>query len=355
MNPAGGDRWIIDTGQAVKYATEHDYTLLTSVGMSSWEITLFFASKYKVRQQIFIPAESDDDFVTACNHYEKEFRLTGKPVEWRPVRISRLSGKSNNDFRSKRDRLIMTEADIIFPVSIRPDGNLAGLINDRKKPGGHIDNRFGCDYERYKRDCKAGLNQNPVGPAIDNTLSDYVIHWTRSCHAPWPGESLYDYYDSLTTTINEYSHSALRTLLRILGEKKLRASSRHMRKGIRAVSFSALPPTQALRLMKWRARYREMTFEPYGIAIKRKPALKMGIRKVLYGNPEMYEYLDETDKPYFQSVGTKGNWMPEREYRHIGDIDPGRIFPYSMAVIVSKSEGIDMVRRHFDGPVFSIR
>ena len=105
--------------------------------------------------------------------------------------------------------------------------------------------------------------------------------------------------------------------------------------------------------MRWRARYREMSFEPYGIGIEKKAAEKLGVRKVLYGNPEMYRYLDRDDQPYFQSIGSRGFWLPEREYRFLGDLDLELLDQKDIIVIVWKPDEVSLVKSIFDGQVVS--
>jgi hypothetical protein len=165
---------------------------------------------------------------------------------------------------------------------------------------------------------------------------------------------MYEYYRDIFDSALRYPRSGLDTLVRMLSEGRIRASSKHYRKGHPAVAFSSLKPSEAVGLMKWRARYREMTFEPYGVAIRKSYGEMTGIRKVFYGNPDMYRYLDESDRPYFQSIGVKGYWMPEKEFRHVGDIDLNLIPKESLVVIVWTKDEIAGVKRLFDGDVISL-
>ncbi len=72
--------------------------------------------------------------------------------------------------------------------------------------------------------------------------------------------------------------------------------------------------------MKWRSRYRQMSFEPYGIGFERAWALSHGIRPVRYLDGESKD--QEPGEPWlYQSAGVKGNWRPENEYRYRGDFD----------------------------------
>ena len=101
--------------------------------------------------------------------------------------------------------------------------------------------------------------------------------------------------------------------------------------------------SKAVDLMQYRARYREMSFEPYGIAVEKSYAGTIGIRAVIYGKNTEYFKLDAADRPYFQSFGKIGNWEPEQEYRIIGDFDLNKIPRQNLKLIVlHKSEKIKL-------------
>jgi len=354
LYPLGCDAWIKNSEKAVKYAVENNLTLLTSVGMSSWELVLYLASKYHARQKVYVKSESSLSFLKLCEDIEKDFNLDTTLVEWCPVKVESSGQKGTDEFRTKRDRLIISEADAIIPVSIRVEGNLKRLIIAVKVQGMDINKNFECSYDGTSSSCKNDYGAKTIRDDVDGLLSEYLIHWTRAAHKPWPNELAYDYYKAVIESTDEYSHSAKQTLIRILSEGKLRASSRHMRAGIRAVSLSGLEPSQAVRLMKWRARYREMSFEPYGIAIHKEAARELGVRKVYYGNPEMYQYLEEDNRPYFQNIGTKGDWMPEKEYRYIGDLNLDSISSESVIVICRSKSDTDQLNHFFNGQILCI-
>jgi hypothetical protein len=173
-------------------------------------------------------------------------------------------------------------------------------------------------------------------------------------HHPWPGEAASDFYQAIVDSGCHYPRSALETLIRILSEHTIRASKRHMPGNICAVSFSSLGLAEAVKLMRWRARYREMTFEPYGIGIKQTAAGKAGINKVYYGNPEMVAYLEPDERPYFQSLGLIGDWEKESEYRHLGSLDLRQFDPSDIMAIVKSRHEIEKVQRIFDGKVLAL-
>lgn len=353
LKPVGNEAWIRNSLQAVNDAITSGLTVLTSVGMSSWEIVLFFASKFGARQKVYVPLAKEDSQDNAKAYYAKQFKLRDDSAGWSFIEIENAK-KDYHTFQQLRDRQIIKDADIIYPVSIRPNGSLEGLISAEKAAGKTIMTDFLTDCATSHTVCRLELNSDKFTSSIDKQLENTIIHWTRATNDSWPGETMFDYYSAIVSSSSYYPRSGLDTLIRILSEKRLRASSRHYRKDVSAVAFSALKPTEVAQLMKWRARYREMTFEPYGIAIDNGTAERIGIRKVIYGNPEMYTYLEEEDKLYFQSMGKKGYWLPEREYRHIGDVDLSAIPETSITAIVWKRNEIDAARQLFRGKVVSL-
>ncbi len=343
LRPFGNDLWIINTGRAILEAVEHGETVLASVGMSSWEILLYFASRYKAKLKIFAPMPNDKGIDEVKAAIKEDFHLDADRIEWRLIDI--INGRDNKrKFQTERDRLILQEAKKAYPVSIRPGGNLERHLHEMALSNISIDEKYRIKYYEPLRICKIVIDRKRINSQIDTILDNYLIHWTRTSNGRWPGETSYQFYDAIVSSKDRYPRSAFDTLIRIMSENKLRASSRHYRKGAGAVPFSGLKPSEASGLMRWRARYQEMTFEPYGIAIRAEYAREMGIRKVYYGQSEMFQYLDEIDKPYFQNIGIKGFWMPEKEYRYIGDFDLSSLCPGMATIIVLHKEEIEKVR-----------
>lgn len=353
LEPTGSDRWIVQTRRAVQYAKSRGYTLVTSVGMSAWEMTLFWASYYGARREVLIPSNDTTPVAEITKHYAGQFHLDTAETVWREI-PSDGTARKRGMFQSRRDRTALEIADIVFPVAIRAGGNLERLLSQAESTGKAVDRTFRVLQRDPDRSCRIVIDAKQLRPDIDARFEGHLVHWTRACHGPWPGESLYEYYHAISSRAESYPRRALDTLCRILSEKRVRASSRHQRKGISAVAFSSLPPTEAIELMTWRARYREMTFAPYGIAFDISFAKTLDIRRVFYGNPDMYGYLEAEHREYFQSLGLKGDWMPEREYRHLGDFDLTRIPTEKLTAVVLSPDEIDAVRRVHDGPVLSL-
>jgi hypothetical protein len=282
-----------------------------------------------------------------------QFRLSDRLIQFNPISVD--GGKdSNHQFQLRRDHIIIDQADILCPISLRPNGNLEKIITPYNSRHKTIDNQFRIDYARKRRKLKLDIDGDYLSAGTDKRLEGYLIHWTRTANHPWPGETLYEYYDSIVSSSNSYPRTAVDTLYRIFVEKKIRASIRHYRKGAAAVAFSELVPSKAIKLMKWRARYREMSFEPFGLAIDKKYAIKIGIRPAIYGDSELYNSLSSLDKPYYQPIGKKAHWLPEKEWRYMGDLDLNHIPLDYIKAVVWNNCNIGRLQSVFAGEIASL-
>jgi hypothetical protein len=353
LRPIGSDQWIQNSLRAVKRAAASGYTLLTSVGMNSWEMVLFLASHCGAGREVLIPLPEGETPEQSKAFFGRQFRLDNSLTEWRMIKTGKHQDPDHS-FQQERDRLIIQEADVIYPISIRKGGNLDRLIREARRSGMEVRDAFATEYSEHLHRCKIEIDRQKIDPEADRLLDEYVIHWTKAGNRAWPGETMYDYYRDIIGSASRYPRSGLDTLLRIFSEGRIRATAKHYREGVSAVAFSSLRPGEAIGLMKWRTRYREMSFEPYGVAIRKSYAETIGIRKVFYGNPDMYHYLEERDRPYFQSVGVKGYWVPEREYRHVGDVNLSLVPEENIVVIVWKKDEMAEVKRLFGGCVISL-
>jgi hypothetical protein len=353
LRPTGGDLWVRETVRAVDSLDKDNDRLLTSVGQNSWELTLFLAVKYDIKRVVYLPLPLDGDPHKMTEYYREQYRLDAEQTDYRF--IDSVTGyRGRLDYMKRRDMIILKKAERLIPVSVQSGGNMDKYLNALKGTGKEIDRRFSTDYCREQSPIK---NEYPLfgfDGAADTALKDYLVHWTRTANGPWPQETRFEYYDSVLKSANRYSHDSLLTLINILKDKTICASSRHMPKDVRAVSFSALRPSRAMALMRWRARYREMTFEPYGIAIDINYARSLGIRKVIYGHKERSRNLAAAERPFFQSNGRDNNWPREREYRHRDDLRLDNIPRDKIKVIVRRSEEKGRIAELFDGPVVSL-
>jgi len=162
-----------------------------------------------------------------------------------------------------------------------------------------------------------------------------LIHYTRSCPGPWPGQSYGDYCQSLIDGREEAVHSGFHTLRRILEEGVIRGSERLTRGKRAVVSLTECLPGELIRLIKWRKGLIRWSFEPYGIAVARDILLELGARPVIYGDETTFRNLPEDGKFLFQPHSSEGkDWSVEQEWRIQGDLDLKNLRFQDITVIV---------------------
>ena len=265
----------------------------------------------------------------------------------------------------ERDRATIAWADEIIVLALRSHGNLHALLRERLlkpkacvwyadlpglqsqrargelielgapkwtvRPTPHEIPKFQDRDRAGPLNLSDGADQRIIRcPAAEHW--DYLIHTTRACTGPWPDQSHQDYLDSLLDGQPDADHSALRALMRIVAQRRLIASSRAIRGGIRVVSFTAVPLVDLPGLHVFRAHRGRWDFEPYGICIRRDRLKACGVRPVEYASDSHWNQLGAEARPFFQhlrrldtsadpggrSVGL--DWSVEQEWRHVGDL-----------------------------------
>jgi hypothetical protein len=346
--PLGSDGWIVNTLRAVRYAAGKGYVILSGTGISTYEFVNYAAARYGCPLIITLP--SSDNPSGPMSEIITDFKLNPDKTGFYFIDRDKMRGKSG---WLDRDEKIISTADVLIPISIRENGNLNSMISGYS-PVKTIMDDFKMQYVEQPRVLKEDYSELRIVDWARDDKWNYIAHWCRTSNGPWPGESRYDYYHAIAQSTGRYPRSAIDTLCRILSEKKLRASPKHLHKGVEAVAFSGLKPTDVIRLMRWRPRFVNMNFEPYGIAVERDYAEKIGIRRVLYGSPEMYEILPDKDKPYFHSLGEKTEWAVEREYRHHGDLRLNGIPPDKMIVITKTGFDVEVLKNYTDSKILPL-
>ncbi len=221
-----------------------------------------------------------------------------------------------------RDKVAFVSAHRRFPISTRKDGFWQSVIKDA--PG--IDNRFTVPYPRHNNPSQTSIKKNVVNQKHRTGWEDMLIHWTRGVYGPWPGETRADYFEALTKYKSGNPRDAFATLEHILSTGVLRGEGKMIRGGTPVVSFTECNPCEILESVSYRNALGRWNYEPYGIAIRRSRLLEFGAQPVIYGDKNDFDQLNPVLKPFFQYKGQKTktrrtDWMIEKEWRIIGDID----------------------------------
>ncbi len=324
--PLGSDDWVSTTVEAVSHLVEHGYALVTSLGMNTWELALASAARLDMKV-IIIVLGSDADRLRFIDDIYRRFHLN--PARTGFGFMAGPTGRTPKESWPARDAAVVETADRLFPVSIRPAGTMAALVEANRPK---VDSTFAIPYKDESRP-RPRYDLAVLNPAID--WEQWLIHFTRSSSGPWPDESDFDFHHAIITSTDEFCRSARRTLPHIIETGIVYSSAKKIRGGFGVVPFGLVTPATVTHLFRYRPRFLNPGFEPYGLAISKEAAVTMGIRPVIYGLPDTYDSLSDDDKPFFQNRGShEAQWTIENEWRHLGDFRLDRIPPDHLRVIV---------------------
>jgi len=333
--PVGADPWVRSTIEAATWVAREGTALISGAGLATWEMGLWAAGEALGGVIVLagVPGNAPSSAVEKqLQELLRDFTLSHQSVLVLPYRESARSPKG---LWQVRDRWIMEHAKLLLPVSIRPGGFFESTLR-RNDLAQKVDARFLTDYAPRR-------NVFPRRPHVDIVRArlrpddwlGWAIHWTRTQHGPWPGERARSFYRDLAASGNSYPRDALATLNRILEEQIVRGSRRHMPLQKAMIGFTELHPADALELMRWRRRYVEFSYEPYGVAVRTAALLQRGARIVRYGTPEERKALPVSERPFFQTVSSKkADWRAEREIRLEGDLDLSALNPEDVRIII---------------------
>lgn len=205
------------------------------------------------------------------------------------------------------------------------------------------------------RDEQAAAPRAPIVPLPCHEPWPYLVHWTRRCDGPWPGEPETKYLDDLILGRPDADHSPLAALRRIICRRRIVASAMGVRGQSAVVSFTAVPLHELPRRRVFRPHRGRWDFEPYGIAIDRSWLGSRGARPVAYGDRSLWESLGESDRPFFQ-LRFSGrqrtiDWSVEREWRVVGDVDLSELPADRALVFVPTRDEAQQVARVSPWPV----
>ncbi len=168
----------------------------------------------------------------------------------------------------------------------------------------------------------------------------YLTHCTRRSDGPWPDQDADEYLDELILGHPSCNRSALAAIARIVSSRRLIASGRTIRGGTPVVSLSEASLGELAKMRVFRPHRSRWDFEPYGICIRREWLEARGAKPVCYGDEETWRQLASEMRPFFQknlAEGGRIDWSPEREWRHLGDLDLNTL-PSDAAMVFAPSK-----------------
>jgi len=338
LHPSRSSAWVEAAVKALTWIKENGGTVLGSCGTPTWDLVTAAAIICKVDVRVIVPASSPDDFDNKRMSCSRQFGILPGSI----IPYYHDNSLSKKEICELRDRHIVNESDTLIRISIRKKGLMDTLAAQHSLKAAIISS-FETPYAHRIVPIHYHIDTEGVPKETIQLKNQFIIHWTRSSTGPWPGERLYDYYNAVLNSPT-YPRTAFHSLQNILRVRKIFASSSHMPGNVSVVSFSASSPVDFIPLMRWRSRYRQMSFEPYGIGIEREYALATGMRRVTYTKKKSN---DGNGRWLVQSAGVKGNWEPEKEYRYKGDYDLSRTPGDKLAAFCLYKHEADSLTREF--------
>ena len=342
LRPCRRDTWVQATARAVDWVRRNGHTLVTSAGAPTWELPLALASEAHIPVVVVVSVADDSEFASAREAISLDFTLDPQLTSFKAV-VCDINDKPAGMFA--RDEAVVETADILLPVSIRPGGTMDELLKWAAEGVKTVVTDFQTGYGRRTVSLGYMIDPHALNPELNETGHRHLVHWSRTCNGKWPGETARQYYLDVAKS-PAYPRSAYDTLRRIVAMRRVIASGRHMPSGTKTVSFTGLACHDVVPLMRWRARYRQMSFEPYGIGITRHTAARDGIGPVTYFDPKSRRPPKE-QRWLWQSTGVHTDWRTEAEYRHHGDLDLTEISDKDLILFCRFHQEAENLQREF--------
>jgi hypothetical protein len=174
--------------------------------------------------------------------------------------------------------------------------------------------------------------------------SDYLVHCTRSAAGPWPGQTWTQYRDDLLLADpRAAARDTIDTLCRIVRMQRLVAGALVSHQETPVVCFSAVELPKLLAARAYRSHLHRWDYEPFGIAISRDAAARIGAEQVIYGSSEARGSLAADQRYRFQASGTTYDWTAEQEWRLAGDLELSKLDRQDVIIFVADDTAADRV------------
>lgn len=281
------------------------------------------------------------------------------------------------DASAVRDRLAVELADRLDVVSVRRGGTIERLVRQRlmQQPDasvrilvepsspdaptaeqliacgavGHLWQFADEDADEPSGDGSAGKPEPEDIAAARSLLKHpdrWLIHWTRACQGEWPGQSEAQFRDELLlSSPHPQEVSPLETLQRILRQRMLLGTSRTTHGTAAVVCLSAIPLVELAARRTFRPHLGRWDAEPYGVAVDRSEANRLGARPVIYVDADEDGIGDEEHAWLRHPRGKTYDWTSEQEWRVRGTLDLSRFAPGNVVAFVAFEQEAARLRR----------
>jgi hypothetical protein len=373
IHPA--DRWVRVTRRLAEEALADGFMPAASLGRAAYEIVLALA--LNAGHPAAVVLDGPLPFMESETRLARFLERYGDLVpEERVLLLSPFSPGRLPPVKERqplRDACLVALSDRAYAAEIRSGGIMEGLVREAHRRGQAVRVFRPAGLDRATSGNRALIEEgfptvslalpevspeaapgrDRTGPAVRARASNLpgpesVIHFTRSCPGPWPGQTRLAYYRALLEERPDAAHTAFDTLCRILEEGRIRGSRHLVRGGAAVVSFTGRPAAELRSLLRWRPGLIRWTFEPYGVAVRKEALPDLGLAPVIYGPESVWRGLAEEDRYRYQSHRPPDlDWSIEEEWRLPGDLDLAALPREAVCVLVPSEREAAEIRDRF--------
>jgi len=329
------DAWLAALRKATEWCASQGWTIVSSAGMTGWDYSSWFAGKVGAQLRLVLPPHKAANLPLFLEELIDDLQISPDRTTFiAPI----LESPAIREERFHlRDRLMLALARHRLPIAVRKRGFWEKILAEATG----VDVGFQAPYPIVNSSIRQFVNSSIKTPEGE----DWLVHWTRGAYGPWFGETMADYFETLTKAESGNPRDALATLRYIAGSGILRGQGRMVRGGTPLVSFTALDNESATDSGRWRSWLKRVNWEPYGIALRRELLERMGGRRVIYGDDELYERLTPDERAFYQFIGNANfDWQSEAEWRLVGDLDLTTLGDEVILIVPTQREAEELRR-----------
>ncbi len=175
---------------------------------------------------------------------------------------------------------------------------------------------------------------------------EWLVHCTRACDGPWPGQTESQYRDELLLGVDAPARTPVQTLQRIIRSRRLIASAIVSVKTHPVVCFSSVAIADLLIARAYRPHLKRWDYEPWGIAVRKSAAISLGVQEVIYGSAKDRNQILSADQYRFQAAGQTFDWTNEKEWRLEGDLPLDAFATKDVRVFVANEAGKRLIETY---------
>lgn len=152
---------------------------------------------------------------------------------------------------------------------------------------------------------------------------DYLVHSTRARQTHWPDQSDQALLSETFRLAWNPAPTPLETLLRIVSEQRLIATTNLKRGTTPTISFTENSLATLQNMRTFQSHLARWDWEPYGIAIRKSKLSHLRCKPVRYLSRDQIDRLEPDDQSYCQPLplnATDRDWTCEREWRLADDL-----------------------------------